>query len=578
MAKKRRRLDEYLSQRTKSHEVMLEEKTQLSNRLFHLSAAIVFTLILVVMALPNDSRNLSYVFGLGLLFFLLLGLVVLTLTRVQPGLFRRAAAFNQLVGLVVVQVLLYEFVSFEASSFEVGGSPNHSLLYVTPLALFAMVGALVFTERGTLILSFAMAFYVGATSPHGQVLPENPLGMDFSLMLVLAVGAATASLSIKPVRRQSKPVMVGLYAGIMQALTLLCLKLMAGELDLQEGEGLKYAHLSTFLVEPGWALAGGLFSGALVTCLLPWIERVFGILTERRLLDLSDFSNDLLRLIQERAPGTFQHTLNVAQLCSSASEAVGADPLLARVGCYYHDLGKIHKPEYFVENMGEDKTIHDRLSPSMSKMIIISHVKDGVVLAKEAKLPQKIIDMIPMHHGTTVVEFFYYKARRFGEPESLAPGEVEYRYPGPKPRFREAGIMMLADTLEAMAKAETHPNPSRFRTMVHEVILKRLLDGQLDESDLTLNDLRVIEDSFVRTLTTMYHGRIKYPAPDEEGSKKGRGRGSKGGSGSQGGGGGKGPEPKPGGAADDDAAPSEQTGAEGSLKSPREPVRAARSS
>ena len=505
---------------------MLEEKTQLSNRLFHLSAAIVFTLFLVIMAIPDSHRNWSYVFGLGLLFFLLLGLVVLTLTRVQPGLFRRAAAFNQVVFLVVVQVLLYEFVKVK---FDDGWS-----LYVTPLALFAMVGVLVFSERGTLVLSLVMAFYIGATSPRGVgAIPENPLGMDFTLMLVLAVGAGTAGLSIKPVRRQSKPVMVGLYAGIMQALTLLCLKLMAGELNLEEGEGLKYQRLSEFLAEPGWALVGGVFSGALVTCLLPGIERFFGILTERRLLDLSDFSNDLLRLIQERAPGTFQHTLNVAQLCSSAADAIGGDPLLARVGCYYHDLGKIHKPEYFVENMGEDKTIHDRLSPSMSKMIIISHVKDGVVLAKEAKLPPKIIDMIPMHHGTTLVEFFYYKAKRSGEPERVAPGEVEYRYPGPKPRFREAGIMMLADTLEAMAKAETHPNPSRFRTMVHEVILKRLLDGQLDESDLTLNDLRVVEDSFVRTLTTMYHGRIKYPAPDDEGDgKKGRGRGPKGSPGS----------------------------------------------
>jgi len=184
------------------------------------------------------------------------------------------------------------------------------------------------------------------------------------------------------------------------------------------------------------------------------------------------------------------------------------------VGTYYHDIGKMCKPEYFVENMGDDKTVHERLRPSMSKMIIISHVKDGVVMAREAKLPRKIIDLIPMHHGTTVVEFFYQKARKATDEDESAPSETEYRYPGPRPRFREAGVLMLADMVEAIAKTESEPNPTRFRTMVHDHILKRLLDGQLDESDLTLNDLRVIEDSFVRTLTTMYHSRIKYPAPE----------------------------------------------------------------
>jgi hypothetical protein len=251
-----------------------------------------------------------------------------------------------------------------------------------------------------------------------------------------------------------------------------------------------------------------------VTSLLPAIEGFFEIMTERRLLDLADPSNDLLRVLRERAPGTYQHTLGVAQIASNAAEAIGADRLLAEVGAYYHDIGKIFKPEYFVENMGEDKTIHERLRPSMSKMVIISHVKDGIELGREAGLPERIVDMIPMHHGTTVVEYFFQKARRETGEEDEGPVETEYRYPGSKPRFREAGILMLSDMVEAIAKTETEPNPSRFRTMVHDQILKRLLDGQLDESDLTLNDLRVIEDSFVRTLTTMYHGRIRYPGQE----------------------------------------------------------------
>jgi hypothetical protein len=203
----------------------------------------------------------------------------------------------------------------------------------------------------------------------------------------------------------------------------------------------------------------------------------------------------------------------VAQLCSNAAEAIAADPLFAQVGAYYHDIGKIVKPEYFVENMGEDKSIHSRLRPSMSKLIIISHVKEGVELAWEAKLPEKIVDMIPMHHGTTVVEYFFYKALEDGETKCKET-DTEYRYPGPKPRFPEAGIIMLADAVEAIAKSMTEPNTNRFRDMVREIIQKRLLDGQLDECGLTIKDLRRIEESFVRTLTNMYHGRIRYPSAE----------------------------------------------------------------
>jgi putative nucleotidyltransferase with HDIG domain len=256
---------------------------------------------------------------------------------------------------------------------------------------------------------------------------------------------------------------------------------------------------------------------------------LFNFITERRLLELADPSNELLSVLRERAPGTYQHTLHVSLLAGNAAEAIGGDRLLAEVGALYHDVGKIDKPEYFVENMGEDKSVHDRLRPSMSKMIIVAHVKEGILLAREEKLPQKIIDMIPMHHGTTVVEYFYQKARRAVVEEEDAPSDTDFRYPGPKPSFREAGILMLADMVEAIAKTEAEPNPSRFRAMVHDQFLKRLLDGQLDESDLTLNDLRVIEDSFVRTLTTMYHSRIKYPAaesPKEKDDDEGPATGS----------------------------------------------------
>ena len=501
MAKKRRKLDEFLSQKRQSADDALEEKTQLSNRLFRLLVGLCLTVLLVFLARPE---HLSGYLGTFILVSVVVSLVVCSLQRIRPGIFARPSAFNQLIVLVVLQVLLHQAVLF------LNWSP-----YLIPLPVFAMVATLVFSEGSAIIMCVALAFYMGLFKSTGDIALQ-PSEVNFQLMLVLGVGSVAAAVTTRPVRTQSKTVRVGLYAGIAQAAAILAWELLgAANSGIVAGDWLQLASTPQFWQQPGWGLAGGVISGAAVTCSLPTIERLFGILTERKLLELSDFSNRLLRLIQDRAPGTFQHTLNVAQLSSAAAEAIDGDALLTRVGAYYHDVGKIVKPDYFVENMGEDKTIHDRLSPSMSKIIIIAHVKDGVDLAREDKLPEKIVDMIPMHHGTTLVEFFFHKAKRDTDPETDTPGENEYRYPGPRPRFREAGILMLADTLEAMAKAESRPNPSRFRVMVHEVILKRLLDGQLDESDLTLNDLRVIEDSFVRSLTTMYHGRIKYPSGDD---------------------------------------------------------------
>jgi hypothetical protein len=350
-----------------------------------------------------------------------------------------------------------------------------------------------------------------ASEPGAAPSPQS-FPLDFPLAISLLAGAVTANLGMRRVRKQSKPVIVGFFAGLAQAVVLLATTAMLRGFRVEELRDPD--ALRSLLVDPAWAFGGGLVSGSIVTCLLPAIEQFFGVVTDRRLLDLADPSNELLRVLRERAPGTYQHTLGVAQLASDAAEAIGSNRLFAQVGAYYHDIGKIFKPEYFVENMGEDRTIHDRLRPSMSKMVIISHVKDGIDLAREAKLPERIVDMIPMHHGTTLVEYFFRKARRESPQSIEAPEETEYRYPGSKPRFKEAGILMLADMVEAIAKTESEPNPVRFRSMVHDQILKRLLDGQLDESDLTLNDLRLIEESFVRTLTNMYHHRIKYPEPE----------------------------------------------------------------
>ena len=504
MAKKKRRLEQYVNTRRKNPEVVLAERAQLSNRIFRLFVGVALTILLAFLIRPPDVPQSA---GLAIFLVVVTLLGGFCLHRLQPGAFERPSSFNKFVLLLCFEVGLCRFLQF------MGWSP-----LLAPLALFAMVVTLAYSQTTALLAVFGLAFIHGLTSPRldEMQLPVDAtlslpslLRVDLPLVLVLTAGALTSSLGVRRVREQSKPVFVGLYAGVVQALMVLAMELMSRNFDpscLSDP-----FQVRALLRDPGWAFLGGLVSGGMLTCLLPQVERFFDFVTERRLLELADPSNELLRVLRDRAPGTYQHTLQVAQLAGNAAEAIGGDRLLTEVGTFYHDIGKIEKPEYFVENMGEDKTIHDRLRPSMSKMIIVSHVKEGILLAKDEKLPRKIIDMIPMHHGTTVVEYFYQKARRAAEPEEGAPSETEFRYPGPKPRFREAGILMLSDMVEAIAKGEVDPNPSRFRAMVHDQILKRLLDGQLDESDLTLNDLRVIEDSFVKTLTTMYHHRIKYP-------------------------------------------------------------------
>jgi putative nucleotidyltransferase with HDIG domain len=497
MPKKRRTIDQFLSHGRKSQDLLLAERTQLFHRMARL---VVMGFIMIFLAVLADPVNPLHGIGVAVVLCLFTVLGGLCLNRLHPGVFDKGA-FRKFIFLVLLTIGLYRLIIFA-----------HWSTYLTPLPMFAMIVAMAYSQVAGLLVVPAFAFFMALTSPaaiHDQSLSYR---IDFPLAMVLTVGGVTAILGVRRVRRQSKPAIVGFYAGVAQALCIFAIEVMRRGFD--PTALLDPLRLNQVLIDPAWGFLGGLISGGMVTVFLPAVERFFQILTDRRLLDLKDLSNELLTVLRNRAQGTFQHTLSVSQLARNAAEAIGADPLLAEVGTLYHDVGKIVKPEYFVENMGEDRGIHDRLRASMSKMIIISHVKDGIDLARDSGLPQRIIDMIPMHHGTTVVEYFYQKARRECTEAEDAPGELEYRYPGPKPRFREAGILMLADTVEAIAKTETEPNPSRFRAMVHDQVLKRLLDGQLDESDLTLNDLRKIEESFVRTLTTMYHNRIKYPHPD----------------------------------------------------------------
>jgi hypothetical protein len=254
----------------------------------------------------------------------------------------------------------------------------------------------------------------------------------------------------------------------------------------------------------------------LISFSLPPLESLYNVLTDIRLLELSNSNNPLLSELAMKAPGSYNHSLVVGTLAEEAAKAIGANSLFCRVAAFYHDVGKMNKPDYFVENQPRGFNRHTKLSPAMSLLVIVGHVKDGVELAREYRLPRSLLGYIETHHGTTLVEYFFDRARREAEEDEddAPPQEIEYRYPGPKPRTKEQAILMICDAVESATRTMPDPTPARIQSLVHHLATKRLMDGQFDECSLTLAELNSIEDAVTRTLASIYHGRIAYPAAD----------------------------------------------------------------
>jgi len=261
-----------------------------------------------------------------------------------------------------------------------------------------------------------------------------------------------------------------------------------------------------------FAGVGAFAAGSLTMFLMPTIERVFDVTTGMTLGELRDPKQPLLRKLQQRAPGTYNHSLNVATIAESAARAIGADGLHLYVGALYHDVGKLSKPEYFVENQPRGLNKHDKLSPAMSLLVIMGHVKDGLELAREYGLPRSLHHYIESHHGETLVSYFYHQAKlAAASSDTEGPSEIEYRYPGPKPRTKEAAILMLCDAVEGATRAMSEPTPSRISALVHDMAMARLHDGQFDECELTFAELHRIESAITKSLSSIFHGRIAYP-------------------------------------------------------------------
>lgn len=273
-----------------------------------------------------------------------------------------------------------------------------------------------------------------------------------------------------------------------------------------------------------FAIAGGIISAGLVSGLIPVIETLFQYTTDIKLLELANLNTPILRELMVKAPGTYHHSVIVGNLVEAAAESISANPLLARVAAYYHDIGKASKPQYFIENQGGVENRHDKLAPSMSALILISHIKEGAELAREKRLGQPIVDIIRQHHGTALIKFFYERAKSQVGAGDQPIEETDFRYPGPKPQTREAGIVMLADCVEAASRTLINPTPDRIQGMVQKLINNIFIDGQLDECELTLHNLHEIAKSFNRVLNGIFHHRIDYPEPVHKGggTKKSR--------------------------------------------------------
>jgi len=328
---------------------------------------------------------------------------------------------------------------------------------------------------------------------------------QLSDFLVMAASAAAAIYMLDDIRTRTKPVVVGIVAALAGA----AVSFACDAIGMQE--------VSFSIDRAARAGGAGFVAGLLLGAFLPIIERAFGVVTSLTLLEWCDVSKPLLRRLAQEAPGTYNHSLVLGTMAEAAAEAVGANGLLARVGAYYHDIGKINKPGYFVENQQSGATSwHEKLAPTMSLLIIIGHVKDGLELARQYGLPRVLWPFIAEHHGTTIVKYFYYQAaERQGGSDRTRVVDTDFRYPGPKPRSKETAILMLCDSVEGAVRALSEPTPGRIESVVHQIVMDRLTDGQFDECDITLRELRRVEESLVKSLLAIYHGRVVYPSAKE---------------------------------------------------------------
>ncbi|MCH8052923.1 MAG: HDIG domain-containing protein [Planctomycetes bacterium] len=368
---------------------------------------------------------------------------------------------------------------------------------------YVVVGPVVMTAA-ILTMVYSQRFAIGMTSGLAVLITIAVRG-DLGTLLVLTAAMAVAVYQLREIRSRHELFSTGLLNAMAAFIVGVVVVLLNGY------------SLDTAIKQGGSAAMASLLAIAIFFLMLAPIERIFKVATNWTLLELLDTSQPLLSRLAREAPGTFAHSLWLSSMAESACEAVGANGLLAKVGAMYHDIGKVHKAEYFAENQEAHINRHDNLSPTMSLLVIVGHVKDGIELAKEERLPRAVVRFIEEHHGTTVVRYFHHiaseKQKAAGSTREVS--ESEFRYPGPKPQSKETAVLMLCDGVEGAVRALPEPTAGRIENVVHTVLMERLNDGQFDDCDITLKELHRVEESLVKSLCRFYHGRVAYPKPPE---------------------------------------------------------------
>jgi len=366
--------------------------------------------------------------------------------------------------------------------------------FLIPVAGAAMLTTILVRPRAGIMMAITSGLITG-------MIVNSPQYWIYALMTGLFAVYLTARIS-----HRSDLTRAGLWLMLASGVIALAAGLIKGDMGLE------------LMINSGWGVIGG-FAAIIITIgALQFLESAFNITTDMKLLELSNPTQPLLRELMVNAPGTYNHSIIAGNLVESAAQEVGANPLLARTGAYYHDIGKIRRPFFFVENQYGDNP-HDKTQPNLSYLIITAHVKEGVEIAKKHRLPQEIVDVIAQHHGTSLMTYFYSRAKERDKDARIA--EHHFRYTGEKPCSREAALVMLADAVEAAARALKKPTHNRLEQLVKRIVKERLRDGQLDACALTLADLKTITQSYTQTLSTMYHSRIEYPETIDPESKGG---------------------------------------------------------
>jgi putative nucleotidyltransferase with HDIG domain len=353
-----------------------------------------------------------------------------------------------------------------------------------------MIFTIVFDSRVGFYLTVILSLIIGALR-----------GNDYTFMAMNFIAGGLSVYTVRDIKNRTQ-----IFRSFLYILVGYTASILAFGLE-------RFAPIDSMLIELAFAASNALISPVLTYGLLIFFERLFNITTDLTLLEFSNFDRPLLRDLARKAPGTFNHSMTMGTIAEAAAESIGAHALLTRVGAYYHDIGKIILPQNFVENQLNNQNVHENLPPEESAALILKHVNEGIELAKQNKLPQELIDFIPMHHGTTTSTYFYEKAKNLYGEDKVSIND--YKYPGPKPNTKETAIVMLADGCESAVRSITDPDAQKVENMINNIFNSRLKEGQLDEAPITFKDITKMKEAFLSILISQHHRRIKYPKQEE---------------------------------------------------------------